>query len=91
MRQAIITRFHGPTNKKGSRYSATAQWGRIYVSAYHALSAEDNHKVACITLRRKIAGLNALKYGRPVESDPWMRHMVCGQLPSGDYAHVFAE
>ena len=30
--QAIVTKYHGATNFKGSRISATAEAGRIYLS-----------------------------------------------------------
>lgn len=43
MRKAITTRYAGPTNTRGSRISATAQAGRIYVAYDYALNAEENH------------------------------------------------
>ncbi len=42
-RQAIITKYHGATNARGSRVSATAAAGKIYTSWDDALSSEQNH------------------------------------------------
>jgi hypothetical protein len=81
----------GPTNTRGSRYKATAQWGSLTVSADDTQNVDGNHERACLMLREKIAKENAAKYGRPFYSDPWMRAMVSGQLPDGSYAHVFKE
>lgn len=50
MLQAIVTRYHGPTNHKGSRISARADAGRIMVPYDYALNVEDNHKAAAQAL-----------------------------------------
>ena len=43
----IRTRYHGPTNARGSRISATTISGqRVYVPYDHALSTEENHDTA---------------------------------------------
>lgn len=53
--KAIVTKFHGPGNVKGSRYSATDTDGnRVVLSADHALSGEDNHDRAAVALCRKM-------------------------------------
>lgn len=75
--QAIITKYHGPGNVRGSRVSAHAQAGRIYLDWDDALNKEENHKLA--------ARLFAQKF-----SWPYAR-LVTGYLPSGDYVHVFKE
>lgn len=46
MFQAIETKYHGPSNIKGARVSATAAAGRIILSWNHALNFEDNHEAA---------------------------------------------
>jgi len=52
--KAIITKYHGPTNSRGSRISATAEGvGRIYIGYPHELSGEDCHKAAAIALCNK--------------------------------------
>lgn len=53
MRQAIITKFIGPTNFRGSRVKATADAGSITLSWDHALNSERNHDAAAEALARK--------------------------------------
>jgi hypothetical protein len=52
--QAIRTRYHGPTNTRGSRISATCQAGRITVAYDHGLSESGNHRAAAMALREKL-------------------------------------
>jgi hypothetical protein len=42
MRQAIVTKFLGPTDHRGSRIKATAEAGSITVSWDHGLGVEEN-------------------------------------------------
>ena len=51
---AIVTRYHGPTNTKGTRYSASAQGYKVYVAIDHALDEEENHRQAAVKLCKKI-------------------------------------
>jgi hypothetical protein len=48
--QAIVTKYHGPTNYKGSRISARADAGRVVLSYDHALNADENHAKAAQAL-----------------------------------------
>lgn len=52
--QAIRTRYHGPSNSRGSRISAKCEAKTIYVSYDHALSIDGNHKAACAALIAKM-------------------------------------
>ncbi len=53
--KAITTKFHGPTNTKGSRYSAEDGDGhKVYVSTEFALNSEQNHDAAAIALCHKM-------------------------------------
>lgn len=52
-RQAIETRYHGPTNTRGARISASAQAGRIYVSYDHALGIDENHAAAALAFAKR--------------------------------------
>jgi hypothetical protein len=54
MFQAIVTKYHGPTNYKGSRISARAEAGRIVVPYDHALNISDNHKAAAQALAERL-------------------------------------
>ena len=46
MRQAIVTKYHGPTNFRGARVSAKAQAGTKFYSWDHALDTDANHGAA---------------------------------------------
>ncbi len=46
MRQAIETRYAGPTNHRGARIIVSAQAGRITVGWDHALGIDANHVAA---------------------------------------------
>lgn len=53
--KAITTKFHGPSNTKGSRYSATDHDGhRVTLSTDYALNSEQNHDRAAIALCMKM-------------------------------------
>lgn len=73
--QAIVTKYHGPTNARGSRYSATTQAGRIYVTADDALHYTENHAAAARAL--------AEKWG-------WSGSWYSGALPDGSFVFVNA-
>ncbi len=77
--QAILTRYHGATNTKGSRLSASAAAGRIYMPYDHAHDGEANHKLAARVLMSKLGWT----FGRGYTD------IIGGCLPSGDYAWVF--
>lgn len=65
-RQAITTKFLGPTNSRGSRIKATAAAGSVTVSYDHALNTDDNHSAAAKAL--------AAKYG-------WAGDWIGGGMP----------
>lgn len=77
--QAIRTRYHGPTNSRGSRISAKCEAGQVSVSYDHALSIDGNHKAACDALVKKL-GWNTERYADMV-----------GGVFDGDYYWVFTE
>jgi hypothetical protein len=52
--QTIRTRYHGPSNVKGSRFSAQCEAGRIYVPYNHALNLDENHMEAARQLIAKL-------------------------------------
>ena len=57
-RQAITTRFHGPSaSGRSSRISATAEAGRVYVECDDALSIPQNHAAAARKLAFKFGWL----------------------------------
>lgn len=56
-RQAIVTKYHGPTNTRGSQVSARAEAGRIFVEWDDALNSGDNHTAAARALLEKLGWL----------------------------------
>jgi hypothetical protein len=78
--QAIVTKYFGPTDFRGSRVKAEADAGSVTVSWDHALNSEDNHRKAALALCGKL--------GWTVPSPD---SLVGGGLPkSSGYAFVFS-
>lgn len=62
--KAIQTKFHGPGNVRGSRYSATdCDGNKITISADHSLNSDKNHRAAAIALCRKMGWSGTLAQG----------------------------
>lgn len=87
--QAIITKYYGPTNTLGSRLTAKCSRGRMSVSYDHARNIEQNHEIAATALCARFLSEDIFRYGSAVEVNPWAGRRISGQLPSGEYAHVF--
>jgi hypothetical protein len=51
--QAIVTRYLGPTNSRGSRIAARASAGRCFVEYEDGLSPDRNHRAAAMKLANK--------------------------------------
>ena len=80
--KAILTRYHGATNFKGSRVSATADgWGRVYVSYDHALNSDGVHEKAARALLRRVEDRGGYVSAQA--------NLIGGGLPNGDMAWVF--
>lgn len=62
MRQAITTKFLGPTNSRGSRIKASCEAGSIIVSWDFAQSVDGNHDAAAKVLAVKL-GWNGAWFG----------------------------
>lgn len=71
--QAIVTKFHGPTNLKGSRVSATADAGRIVLEWDPALNPDGNHLAAAVAFAKKFG---------------WKGRIVGGSLPRSNSSHM---
>lgn len=67
--QAIVTKFHGPTDFRGSRITARAAAGRVTLPWRYHLDIAGNHTAAAEALARKLG---------------WDGHWVAGGLPSED-------
>lgn len=74
MKRAILTKYHGPTNTRGSRISATDDDGnRVTVPYDHSLSLGRNHDAAAMALCVRLG---------------WGGRLVCGSTSRG-FAYVF--
>ena len=62
-RQAIETKYLGPTNHRGGRIKASAQAGSITIPWDHALNTDNNHDMAAIALLKKLGWKGKLEGG----------------------------
>lgn len=72
-RQAIVTRYLGPSNVRGSRISAKCAAKRIILNWQDGLNTEDNHKRAALTLMQRLG---------------WHGEIFSGGLANCDWVHV---
>lgn len=87
--QTIITKYHCPTNFRGSRISAACWRGKVVVPYDHTLNGDDNHRQAAQSLCRKLDAEDAEKYGVP-RSGRWIT-LAEGGMPDGKgMAHIIA-
>ncbi len=77
--QAITTKYHGPTNSRGSRVIAKCAAGSVTVSYDDALNLDENHIAAAQALLEKL-GWSARNYT-----------MHTGCVHTGDYCHVLTK
>ena len=75
-RQAIVTRYYGPGNVRGSRIRATCDRGSITISYPDDVSGADCHAVAVRALLAKFAAEDGADRSWP-SFDRW----VCGGMP----------
>lgn len=64
--QAIITKYIGPSNVRGSRVKATAAAGSVTLHWDDSLNSDANHRRAARALAEKLK---------------WAGHWFCGGLP----------
>ncbi len=68
MRQAIVTKYLGPTNFRGARVKASAQAGSVTISWDHGLGVDENHAAAAKAFAEKM---------------DWYGRYVAGGMPDG--------
>ena len=78
--QAIVTKYFGPTNTKGSRIKATCAAGSLTVSVDNRWDQTQNHAKAAAMLVAKLGWVPS--QGRYAEK--WFS----AGLPNGDCVHV---
>lgn len=88
MRQAIVTKYNGPTDFSGSKITARCQGGSAREPWDHALNAEDNHLAAAQKLVAKMGWFPPVAPGDTLPKWTW----IGGALPDGkSYAWVDRE
>jgi hypothetical protein len=74
--QAILTKYIGATNTKGSRIKATCDAGSVTISYPHELSGDAVYRAAADALCKKLGWAHG--------------ELACGGLPNnGGYVFVF--
>ena len=74
--KAILTRYHGPSNVRGARISASdSDKNRVSISYPHELNTDKAHALAAKTLCEKMN---------------WRGEMIGGRLANGDMVWTFA-
>ena len=91
--QAILTKVLPATNTKPTRIKASCARGSKTVAYMggHSMGSDLAHREIVEQLVAGFCFDDAKDYGSPTETNPWSRPFVTGQLPSGDYCHVFLE
>lgn len=79
--QAIITKYLGPTDTRGSRIKATAAAGSVTLSYDCALDSDGNHRAAAEAL--------CVKLGWVSTPNNLYTSLCQGQLPNGDNVFTF--
>ena len=84
-RQAIVTKYIGPTNYRGTRISVRCSAGRIIVPWDHSLGIVENHAAAAFTLARKLGWVSS-----PGQVSGSAAPLYLGALPdSGMAGHAY--
>lgn len=81
--QAIITKYHPPSNVSGARISARCARGRISIPYPLELPRDMRHEAAARALIQRFIEEDLKQRGEPRESNPWNRSFISGDLPDG--------
>lgn len=68
---AIVTKYHGPTDTRGSRISASATGHMVTVLWASDLDSEANHRAACKRLCDKLGWDEDRFYGGAMDDGRW--------------------
>jgi hypothetical protein len=74
--QAILVKYYGPTNTRGTRLTARAEAGSVTLPREYGLNVDDD--------ARRVAAALCEKFGWNADN------LVGGGLPNGDRVFVFA-
>ncbi len=88
--QAIQTKWIPATNTKPYRLKAWCERGSVTISQPDEVTGERAHVYAADKLVEKFVSEDEKRYAGQRENNPWSTRRVCGGLPDGTMAHVFA-
>jgi hypothetical protein len=89
--QAIRTRYHGPTNSRGSRIIAKCEGGSITMPYDHAQNLEGNHAAAARLLLERMGWPNVY-FGGVFDRDYyWVSETTWAKSRARDYAMAKSE
>lgn len=71
MRQAIVTKYHGPTNTRGSRVSAACDAGKVFLVWDNGLDYSSNYMAAAEALVRRLVWQGLWRGGGMPSSSPY--------------------
>jgi len=86
--QAILIKYIGPTDTKGSRIKATCARGSITIGYPHHASDKDKPLEAVKALCAKFAEEDKKEYGTNSKSFWKTTSWAIGELPNGDHCAV---
>lgn len=90
--QAILTKYYGPTNFRGSRIVAKCERGQLTMPYRHELNSDENHVEAARLLCEKFAAEDVVRYLTPKNENFWLTEKVSGCLPNNaGWVHVFVK
>ena len=87
-RAAIIAKYSGPTNYRGSRIIVKSQRSRRSYPYPHELSGSDCHKWAVSQYLADILNEDRKEYGDLASGWGTLADYSVGQIPSGEYVFV---
>ncbi len=88
--QAILTKILPTTASLPTRIKAECSAGSLVATLAHLNGTDaEKHQAVARGLCVKLAGEARQRAGNSNAGKEWLSPMVCGQLPNGDYCHVF--
>ena len=72
LRQAIVTKFLGPTDRRGSRIKASAWAGSMTIDKDHSLNVEQGHAKAARALAEKLGWCGVIHQGGMPDGDGYV-------------------
>lgn len=87
IKQAIVTKYLPATDFKPSRIKASCERGSITLTFGHQESIDLEHIAAAESLCNRFTVEDEKRYGS--NKNPWAGKRACGQIPSGEFVHVF--